>query len=151
AGGLDPFLEPGTVFLPGEVVSVDGASAVATDQPWREQLAARVPRTVTRDVVFSGRLLTTPKSVGTEADKAMLFQRTGAAAVDMESLAIAEVARARQVPFIAVRVIVDGAGDSLPSAVTAAADSEGHLRIGHLLGRLARTPAELPVLIRLGR
>jgi len=152
AGALDPAFMPGTIFLPSEVISPDGATVLATEQAWRAQLGARMAQQEPGQhrPVTSGRLLTTPKAVGTEADKAMLFQRTGAVAVDMESLAIAEVARARQVPFIAVRVIVDSAGDTLPRAVTAAADSEGHLRIGRLLGSLARTPGELPALIRLG-
>jgi len=152
AGGLDPAFTPGTIFLPSEVISPDGATALPTEQTWREQLGTRMAQQEPGQhrPVTSGRLLTTPKAVGTGADKAMLFQRTGAVAVDMESLAIAEVARARQVPFIAVRVIVDSAGDTLPRAVTAAADSEGHLRIGRLLASLARTPGELPALIRLG-
>lgn len=145
AGGLDPSLAPGTVFLPSEVISADGAVVIATDESWREQVGTRVA------ALTSGRLLTTSKAVGTQADKALLFRQTGAAAVDMESLAIAEVARSHRLPFLAVRVIVDSALDTLPRAVTAAADNEGHLRIGRLLGALARTPGELPALIRLGQ
>lgn len=177
AGGLDPSLVPGTVFLPSEVICADGGAVIATDECWREQLAVRLAgeasdpgapgasgagpnagrggpggnRTGLLPAVTRGRLLTTSKAVGTAADKAVLFHRTGAAAVDMESLAVAEVARGHGLPFIAVRVIVDAAADTLPRAVTAAADNEGHLRIGRLLGALARTPGELPALIRLGQ
>jgi adenosylhomocysteine nucleosidase len=155
AGGLDPALAPGTVFLPSDVVSADGAAVIDTDQLWREQLGARVARDASAggspQPVLGGRLLTTLKAVGTQADKALLFKQTGALAVDMESLAIAEVAHSRGLPFIAIRVIVDGASDTLPRAVTAAADSEGHLQIGRLLGALARQPGELPALIRLGQ
>jgi hypothetical protein len=148
AGGLDPAFAPGTIFLPSEVVSPDGAAVIVTDQSWRERLGARL--TPGNRSVLHGRLLTSPKAVGTQADKAALLRQTGAAAVDMESLAIAEVARSRQLPFLAIRVIVDGAADTLPRAVTAAADSEGHLQVWRLLGALARTPGELPALIRLG-
>ena len=155
AGGLDPAFIPGTIFLPSEVASADGAAVIATDQSWREQLGSQLRLSQSHgrsplQPVLSGRLVTTATAVGSEADKALLFKRTGAAAVDMESLAIAEVARSRGLPFIAIRVIVDGAADSLPRAVTAAADQEGHLQIGRLLGALARTPSELPALIRLG-
>src|SRR6202008_4630489 len=90
-----------------------------------------------------------PRAVGSLADKASLLRETGAVAVGMESAAIGEVARAHQLPFIAVRVIVDGAADALPRAVTAAADGEGHLHIWRLLGALARTPGELGPLLRL--
>jgi adenosylhomocysteine nucleosidase len=156
AGGLDPALIPGTIFLPSEVVSPDGSSVVATERSWREALGAALVRDgAASDArgggapLLQGRLLTTPKAVGSQADKSALFRETGARAVDMESLAIAAVAHSQQVPFIAIRVIVDSAADTLPRAVTAAADSEGHLQIGRLLGTLARTPSEIPALLRL--
>jgi adenosylhomocysteine nucleosidase len=147
AGGLDPALAAGTIFLPSEVISPDGVS-VTTARHWRERLgfalAAQRPLT-------QGRLLTSSKAVGSLAAKATLFREMGAAAVDMESLSVAEAAEARQLPFIAVRVIVDSAADALPQAVTAAADTEGHLHIWRLMGALARTPADLAPLIRLAR
>ncbi|HWW79619.1 MAG TPA: hypothetical protein VNY82_08475 [Steroidobacteraceae bacterium] len=145
AGGLDPALAAGTIFLPSEVVSPDGA-ALETAHDWCERLGAALAalRPVTK-----GRLLTSRTAIGTPADKATLFRKTGAAAVDMESLAVAEVARSHQLPFIAVRVIVDSAADALPQAVTAAADKEGHLQVWRLIGALARTPADLAPLLRL--
>jgi adenosylhomocysteine nucleosidase len=145
AGGLDPRLTPGTIFLPDTVISAAGG-ALPTAGPWRGRLAAAVAE---HHPVNGGRLVTCGRAVGSLADKAALFRQTEAAAVDMESAAVAEVAQAQQLPFIAVRVIVDGAADALPRAVTAAADSEGHLRIWRLLGALARTPAEIGSLLRL--
>lgn len=145
AGGLDPRLTPGTIFLPDTVISTAGAE-LATAQPWRERLGAAVSA---HRPVKEGRLLTSARAVGSLADKAALFRATGAVAVDMESSAVAEVAQFHQLPFIAVRVIVDGAADALPRAVTAAADHEGHLQIWRLLGALARTPGELGPLLRL--
>ena len=67
----------------------------------------------------------------------------------MESLAVAEVAGSHELPFIAVRVIVDTAADTLPRAVTAAARGSGHLPLGGLLASLARSPGDLAALIRL--
>ena len=145
AGGLDPALPPGTIFLPETVISAEGAP-LATDGPWRSRLGAAVGA---HHPVSGGRLLTSARAVGSLADKATLFRETGAVAVDMESAAVGEVAQARRLPFLAVRVIVDGAADALPRAVTAAADSEGHLQIWRLLGALARTPGELGPLLRL--
>jgi len=147
AGGLDPALAAGTIFLPDEVMSPDGAT-VATARDWRERLASAL---ATQRPVTQGRLLTSRTAVGSPAEKATLFRATGALAVDMESLAVAEVASAHQLPFIAVRVIVDSAADALPQAVTAAADNEGHLQIWRLMGALARTPADLAPLLRLAR
>ena len=145
AGGLDPSLAAGTIFLPDEVLAPEGAP-IATAREWRERLASAL---ATQRPVTQGRLLTSRTAIGSPAEKATLFRTTGAVAVDMESLAVAEVASAHQLPFIAVRVIVDSAADALPRAVTAAADNEGHLQIWRLMAALARTPADLAPLLRL--
>jgi adenosylhomocysteine nucleosidase len=153
AGGLDPALTAGTVFLPSEVVSTDGA-AVTTAPQWRKRLSEAIVAQHSAplaETVIHGRLLTSRRAIGSLTDKAALFRETGAAAVDMESLAVAEIAQTHQLPFIAVRVIVDSAGDSLPRAVTVAADSEGHLQVWRLLGALVRAPADLAPLIRLAQ
>jgi adenosylhomocysteine nucleosidase len=147
AGGLDPALAAGAIFLPSEVMALNGPS-IATARHWRERLSAAV---AAHRPVADGKLLSSPRAIGTVAEKAALFRETGAAAVDMESLAVAEVASTHQLPFIAVRVIVDGAGDVLPRAVAAAADSAGHLQLWRLIGALARSPADLAPLIRLAR
>ncbi len=143
AGGLDPALAAGDILVPAEVVSPDGAR-FDTAARWRERLSSAV-------AAHGGRLLTAPRAIGSVADKAELFRTTGAVAVDMESTAVAEVAQRHRLPFIAVRVIVDRAEDVLPRAITAAADAEGHLQIGRLIGALALSPSELAPLIRLAR
>lgn len=147
AGGLDPALGAGAILLPTEVLGPDGR-IVNTEPGWRARLSAAV---AAHAPVRSGRLLTSPRAIGSVADKAELFRTTGAVAVDMESAAIGAVAEQHQVPFMAVRVVVDSAADVLPRAVTAAADSEGHLQIWRLIGALALAPNELAPLIRLAR
>jgi adenosylhomocysteine nucleosidase len=147
AGGLDPALEAGVVLLPAEVIS-SGGTRVVTNEKWRDCVTLAVSACAR---VRSGRLLTTSQAVASVADKAALFRATGAAAVDMESLAVGEVAAEHALPFIAVRVIVDSAADVLPRAVTTAADRHGHLQIWRLIGALALAPNELAPLIRLAR
>ena len=145
AGGLDPRLAPGAILLPYEVFSCDGLT-VATSAPWRSRLSDAVQA---NHPLATGRLLSSPNAIGSPREKARLFEQTGAAAVDMESVAVGQVASTCAVALIAVRVIVDGARDALPRAVTAAADQAGHLRLGLLIGSLARAPADLPPLLRL--
>jgi adenosylhomocysteine nucleosidase len=147
AGGLDPALAPGAIFLPTEVIGRDGIG-VETAREWRERLSREV---AAFHPLSNGRLLTSSRAIGSLEEKAVLFRETGAAAVDMESLSVAQVANAHRLPFIAVRVIVDSAEDSLPAAVTVAADNAGHLRLWRLIGALARTPADLGALLRLAR
>jgi adenosylhomocysteine nucleosidase len=145
AGGLDPALQAGAILLPAEVVGPEGRG-VPTAQGWRERLASALSE---HTPCCGGRLLTMPRAVGSVAEKAHLFQMTRAAAVDMESLAVGEAANTHRLPFVAVRVIVDSAGDVLPGAVTAAADREGHLHIWRLIAALARAPGALAPVIRL--
>ena len=145
AGGLDPALASGTIFLPSEVISRDG-TAVITARYWRERLSAAL---AAHQPVACGKLLTSAQAIASSAAKAAAFRATGAAAVDMESLAVAEVAGSHALPFIAVRVIVDTAADIVPQAVIAASGSSGHLQIGRLIAAVALAPADLGALIRL--
>lgn len=144
AGGLDPALAAGTLCLPGEVVSLDG-NTVSTATRWISGLA---PLLATRRVICGGRLLSVAEPAVTASRKAGLFRQTGARAVDMESAAIARVAAARGLPFIAVRVIADTALDSLPRVIATVARQK-ELRYRDVLGALLATPAEIPRVARL--
>jgi adenosylhomocysteine nucleosidase len=146
AGGLDPALKAGSVVLPRELISPEGKRYAAC-QSWRERVAASISplRAVTQ-----GNLLTSAYAIDTPAEKAAAFHRTGAAAVDMESAAVAEVAAQHNLPFIAVRVIVDTAADRLPRAVVAASRA-GRLQFGRLLAGLVIAPGEIAGLVRLAR
>jgi adenosylhomocysteine nucleosidase len=146
AGGLDPALAAGTVVLPREVISQSGLR-YSTSTAWREQLCTAIAG---RSAVMDGILLSSSEPIDTVADKAAAFRETGAVAVDMESMAIAQVAAAHDLPFIAVRVIVDTAADVLPRAVVAASTA-GQVSLRRLLGGLAMAPLELVPLIRLAR
>jgi adenosylhomocysteine nucleosidase len=146
AGGLDASLPPGAICLPSEIVGPDGVG-LATSGHWRARVEAVLSA---RYAVARGKLLSTDRAIASVEEKAALHRSTAAVAVDMESLAIAQVANAHGLPFIAIRVIVDSAADQLPRAVAAAADQSGQLNIWRLLGALARTPADLAPLMRLG-
>jgi hopanoid-associated phosphorylase len=146
AGGLDPGLEAGAVCVPREVIAADG-SRLGTARCWQEFLSSSVPpgRRVGNDP-----LLTAEYALETPADKSAAHRATGACAVDMESSAIAQVAEAYGVPFIAVRVIVDTALDEIPPAV-AGASRGGKLRVSRLILGLIRSPLQIAPLLRLAR
>ena len=145
AGGLDPALICGAVLLPEEVVARNGAVVSATSTEWRLRLRTALPGSC---IACGGRLLTSERPVASPEAKAAAWRESRAAAVDMESAAIAEVARQAGLPFIALRVIVDTASDQLPAAVIAAS-SGGQLRLGRLLAALVRAPGDIGGLIRL--
>ncbi len=146
AGGLDPALRPGAIVLPAAVID-DGGRRYPTTAAWRERQDALLGP-LRRPV--SGDLLSLAAALAGAPAKARAFRATGAVAVDMESLAIAAVASARGLPFLAVRVIVDAAEDELPQAVVAAS-AGGGLRLGRLATGLLSSPSEIAALWRLAR
>lgn len=145
AGGLDPALGAGSVILPSQLISRDGAHFTIC-RAWRERVAAAIGSS---RAVAGGTLLTNAVALRSVDEKAAAFRDTGAAAVDMESVAVAEVAAVHELEFIAVRVIVDTAADALPAAVVAAS-AAGRVHIGRLLAGLVVAPGEIAALIRLG-
>jgi adenosylhomocysteine nucleosidase len=146
AGGLDPALAAGTLVLPMEVMSPEGL-LFTTAGEWRERVTAAV---TAGHRVSCGRLLTGVEAIGSVAAKSLAFRRTTAVAVDMESAAIAQVAAAARLPFLAVRAIVDSAADEVPRAALAAlTPGTGALRVGRVLAALLRAPGEAAALVRL--
>jgi adenosylhomocysteine nucleosidase len=146
AGGLDPKLRAGSIFLPSEVISTDG-TGLPTTRHWRERLAAALAG---QQPLERGKLLSSPQAIAAVAEKLALYRSTGALAVDMESLAIAQVAALQGLPFIAVRVIVDTAHDELPQAVVKASRT-GRVQTWRLIGALALAPAEFGAVVRLAQ
>ena len=146
AGGLDPALKSGSVVIPCELLSTEGTRYAAC-RAWRERVAAAVSPLC---AVTEGNLLTSTHAIDTPADKAAAFRNSGAAAVDMESAAVAEIAAKHNLPVIAVRVIADTAADTLPRAVVAASKA-GRVRFARLIGGLILAPQEIAPLIRLAQ
>jgi adenosylhomocysteine nucleosidase len=145
AGALDPVLKSGSVILAREVIAADG-TRYQTNSSWRERVAAALsPVSVTESA-----LLTADRAIETPQGKAAAFHGTGAIAVDMESSAVARIAAQHNLPFIAVRVIVDTAADALPRAVVTASRA-GRVKFGKLIAGLIVAPAEIVSLIRLAR
>ncbi len=138
AGGLDPTLAAGTLLVPSEIVAPDG-QRFACDASHHFLNAICLP------MAGSDVLLASPD------EKAQIRSRTGAVAVDMESHAVARVAKAKGVPFLVLRAVADTADMALPGFIADATTPEGKTRIGIILMGLARNPAALPDLIRLAR
>ncbi len=68
----------------------------------------------------------------------------------MESVAIAKVAQQTNLPFLAIRAIVDPATMNLPNAVTHSLNEQGDVALTKLVLFLLTHPLELPGLIKLG-
>jgi adenosylhomocysteine nucleosidase len=149
AGGLDLALASGTAVVPREVMwraQGNGAAdlrRIATTPWWRERLLSELQGRVR---VAHGAIYTGITPVAVACCKARLHADTGAVAVDMESAAIAEVACAHGLPFLALRVVLDTASDSLPESLMRAFEP-AHPSWWPLIA----TPADWPALLRLAR
>jgi adenosylhomocysteine nucleosidase len=88
--------------------------------------------------------------VATAQNKKQLHSKTNAIAVDMETIAIAKIAKLNNLPFIAIRTIADPVDMDLPKAINHALNSEGDIVLAKLLLFIAQHPAEIPGLIKLG-
>ena len=132
AGALDPNLVVGDVVLDSE----PGLLAM---------LAKALPD------ARSGRILGRDVPIASISHKSALHAATEALAVDMETHIAARVAARHHIPFAAVRVISDSAGQALPPAALVGMRPDGGIAIGAVLRALALDPGQLPALLRTAR
>jgi len=136
AGGLDPALARGAVVRPTRVI-LAGAPDTA--------LVLTSPSATPAITIC-----TAERIVRTPTEKRDLATRTGAAMVDMESFAVAAVAREADLPCAGVRIISDAAGDELPPVVAGLTRAQSPLRrLGAALGAVGRRPRTAVELWRL--
>ena len=137
AGGLDPALRPGAILVPDCILS--GEDRLLTDLDLSRRLGGPTPHSV----------LGADSIAADPAGKQRLFARTGAAAVDLESGAVARVAAAHGLPFAALRAICDPAGRALPPAALLALDGQGAIAFGRVLRSVIAQPGQVPALFAL--
>jgi adenosylhomocysteine nucleosidase len=139
AGGLDPAMRPGRLIVPVAVVA-DGRD-LRTDAGVATWLGGATPH----------RLLGADAIAATAAEKRLLWERTGAVAIDLESGAVARVATALGLPFAVLRAICDPAERDLPPAALAALDQRGVVGLARVLGAVLADPRQVPALLALAR
>lgn len=93
--------------------------------------------------------LTTDRVIATAEEKKQLSPF--ADAVDMESFAILSVARQKNLPAVAIRVISDRFDEDIPADITTTVDERGRVKVAGVVKHVASHPLQLPALIRLGR
>jgi adenosylhomocysteine nucleosidase len=138
AGGLAPALPAGTIIVPRAVV-VPEAGDVMTDPA-----LARILGGVTRETLFGGDAI-----AATFAEKRRLRQTTGAAAIDLESGAVARAATSHGLPFAVLRAICDPAERDLPPAALVALNERGVIGLMRVIASVIGQPRQLPSLLTL--
>jgi nucleoside phosphorylase len=96
-----------------------------------------------------GRIADSQTMVATPEARARLAALTGAIAVDMESAAIARVARERGIPFAAIRVVTDGPDDTLVINWDRYRRPDGSMRTAAAVLSALRTTRGMAELLRL--
>ncbi len=132
AGALDPALPSGAIIIDGDPAFV-------------ARLSAAIPDAIVGEVIG------TESIIPTRSAKAALHRTTGASAVDMETHVARRVAQRLRLPFGVIRIISDGAGDTLPPAALVGMRPDGGLALAAVLGSLGRNPRQLRALIRTGQ
>jgi nucleoside phosphorylase len=138
AGALDEALASGSLLTPAELLDEQG-QRYATDAAWRARLAARLGAAADERP-----LLTVESPLLTPQSKREAQRRYGAAAVDMESAAVARIARARRLPFLVLRAVADAVDDSIPEPLAMAIDRYGRPRPLAMTRALLRNPGLIP-------
>lgn len=138
AGGLTPELRVGDVVIADSIVSQRGGdrvSLVSAESQWLDRLPRDLNvRVATAPIASSEEILLLPSA------KRALRDATGAAAVDMESLAVVRVCRNAHVPVQVVRAISDDLDERLPTEIGELLDPAGNPRFLHAAWRILRRP-----------
>ena len=145
AAALAPELRPGDLVLADSLCS-EQQEQLPLSSSWlqftHQHLSALTP--------LLGLLAESSTLVARSEDKKIRYQQSSAIALDMESIAIAKIARQNNLPMLVIRCIADPVTMSLPNAVAHAMNTEGDVALGKLLSHLFLHPSELPNLIKLG-
>ena len=146
AGGLDPSLKSGDVVVATEVMAGDARwlAGLALNEELISSFAPGKRR------IVRGGLAGVEQVIAASSVKAALHSETGAAAVDMESHIAAAYAAEAGLPFAALRVISDPAGQSLPPLAMAAIKPNGNIDVRKVLRGVARNPMSLRALVSTG-
>jgi len=142
AGGIDRELKAGDLIIATEI-RAGRDKAIACTPTWSETLARKLGgqlRVVRAPIAASDTI------IETTAEKLKLHYKTGAAATDMESLAVAEVATEAGIAFATLRAVIDTAGQDLPPMAVVAAGPDGKLKPWRILWSLIRQPGQIPAL-----
>ena len=147
AAALHETLKPGHLLLPSEVLGENAERHVA-DPRWHAAVAGSLKDT---HAPHTGLLVESSRVVATAIDKRALHQESGAIAVDMESAALARVARSHGRPFLVIRSVADSSRLDFPPVLLKALNPRGDARMGPLLRGLATRPRQIPDLMALGQ
>jgi adenosylhomocysteine nucleosidase len=143
AGALSPQLRPGDLVVAAAILA--GGKRFPADGEWSARLVTRLPGSMLALIAGTNEL------IATAAQKARMFDATGAQAADMESHIAAEVAQSLGLPFAGLRIVADAATSDLPACASVALTPEGKVNLAAVLGSVVKGPGQIPQIVRMAR
>lgn len=147
AAALNDRLAAGGLVLPERLIAADN-TMFTVDPSWHQSLHRHLSN---KFLIFTEPIVESRIVVTSPLHKRDLFKRSGAIAVDMESAALAGLAKEVQAPYMVIRSIVDTARMTVPKSLLRAIDETGQIRLLDLGHRLIRHPEEWLAVIKLAR
>lgn len=148
AGGLSPESKPGDVIIAEQVTSADWTLPLLPDSV----LSAKSGNiSLQGSSICRGKLLSVDSVLSTPGEKKIAFGTNGALAVDMETAAAASAAEKRNIRWLSVRAITDGADDHMPFDFNKMAGQDGQIKRSKIVFAAITYPWKIPALIRLGK
>lgn len=139
SGALHPDLQLGDIVVANSIVDTSG-----------QELRVDVKMSPDPERGWHvGRILMAGDIVRAVSQKRQLAEKHDALAVDMESLAVAQVCQQTGTRFMAVRVISDDLSHDLPPEVMSVFGGSGSLRAGAIAGALWKRPSSMKDMWRL--
>ncbi len=149
SGGLCPELKAGDLVLASKVIDENGAEYEAAGEAIG--LASKI-LTAKSFSVRQGLVITTKTPLLNSSLKKKCYKKTGALAVDMESLGMASAASKKGRPFFIMRVVSDDASEAVSAELYACLDeNSGAVKPGQLLGSCLKRPSMVKEMMRLRR
>jgi adenosylhomocysteine nucleosidase len=139
SGALHPSLRVGDIVVATSLVDTHGQEL---------HVDLKMPADPAKGL-HVGRLLTVDHMVRKVSEKEELGQKHGALAVDMESLAVAQVCRDSKTRFLAIRVVSDDLAADLPAEILTVVGSSGTVRLGAALASIWKRPGSVKDMWRL--
>lgn len=139
SGALQPDMKVGDIVV-GNAIADEGGVELKIDLKMAPDPAIGL---------YVGRLLTVDRMIRTVAEKKALGESQSAIAVDMESLAVAQVCHEAKTKFLAIRVISDDLSADLPPEILSVVGSTGTVRLGAAVGALFKRPGSFKDMWRL--
>jgi adenosylhomocysteine nucleosidase len=113
AAALSPDVSPGAIAVPEKIIT-EQQGIINTDNELRNELLNQL---FLNKSVVSDPLVETNSLLSDKTQKSDLAKRSKAKTADMESGAVAEIARKYDAPFVTIRAVSDSADMSIPHSV----------------------------------